>query len=94
MSSAESIIYKVELSRNAERYLERLDRPTQMRIVSALRRLAIGPYVETNDCKPLASRFGEYRLRVEKYRVIYSIDDDILLISVIDIGSRGDVYKK
>jgi mRNA interferase RelE/StbE len=94
MSSAENIIYKVDLSRNAGHYLERLDRPTQSRIVSALRNLAIDPYAEAVDCKPLAGRLGEYRLRVGKYRVIYSIDDGILLISVIDIGSRGDVYKK
>jgi mRNA interferase RelE/StbE len=94
MNSAGDIIYRVELSRNAERYLERLDRPTQTRIVVALRHLAIDPYVESLDCKPLAGRAGEYRLRVRKYRIIYSVEDGVLLINVIDIGPRGDVYKK
>ena len=52
MSSAGNIIYKVDLSRNAGHYLERLDRPTQSRIVSALRNLAIDPYAEAVDLIP------------------------------------------
>ena len=94
MNSAGNAVYKIELSRDAERYLDRLDRPTQMRIVAALRRLAASPYNPDLDCKPLAGRSDEYRMRVGKYRIFYTIDDGILQIYVIDIAPRGDVYKK
>lgn len=36
---------------------------------------------------------GYYRLRVGDYRVIYTADNNVLLIRVIEIGNRGDIYK-
>ncbi|MGQ9558559.1 MAG: type II toxin-antitoxin system RelE family toxin [Desulfurispora sp.] len=93
MNSAGGSIYKVVLSHNAERYLGRLDRKTQKRIVFALRRLASNPLDNQLDIKPLRGRAGEYRLRIGPYRIIYTLQRDVLLVYVVYIGTRGDVYK-
>lgn len=85
--------YKIELARPAANYLSRLDKPTQKRIVSALKLLASDPSNSILDIKPLAGRFGQMRLRVGNYRIIYRLENDILVIYVIAIGSRGDIYK-
>lgn len=37
---------------------------------------------------------GIYRLRVGKYRILYEVNDEELLVYLMDAGSRGDVYKK
>jgi len=85
--------YKVELARPAANYLSRLDKPTQKRIVNALRQLASNPANDVLDIKPLTGRSGQLRLRVGNYRIIYRLENDILVIYVIDIGSRGNIYK-
>ena len=85
--------YKVELSRPAANYLSRLDKPTQKRIVTALKQLASNPDTNLLDIKPLVGRTGQMRLRVGNYRIIYTIENDVLIIYVIAIRPRGDVYK-
>lgn len=88
------MVYKVRFSRDAASYFSRLDKPTKQRISDAIDQLAINPYDRTFDVKPLVGRGDEYRLRVGKYRVLYTVNEDTVLIYVVDINSRGDVYKK
>jgi mRNA interferase RelE/StbE len=45
------------------------------------------------DVKPLKGFKDFYRLRISKYRIVFEIKNDVLLINVIKAGSRGDVYK-
>ncbi len=71
-----------------------MDKPTKQRISDAIDQLAINPYDRMPDVKPLVGRGDEYRLRVGEYRVLYTVNDDTVLIYVVDINSRGDVYKK
>jgi mRNA interferase RelE/StbE len=44
-------------------------------------------------CKQLAGDSGFYRIRVGDYRVIYSIEDDVLLVLVLKVGPRRDIYR-
>ena len=54
--------------------------------------LAFDPYASNNNVTKLQNREG-YRLRVGDWRVIYEINDDQLLILVLKIAPRGEVYR-
>lgn len=62
------------------------------RIVEAFDRLAIDPRGPGLDVAPLRGRPG-FRLRIGGWRAIYQVEEDRLIILVLDIGPRGDVYK-
>ena len=86
--------YEIRWSRKAASYIKRLGPDSRKRIVTAVERLAADPEDASLDVKPLQGRPGEFRLRVGDYRIIYEPEHAILLISVITISPRGDVYKK
>ena len=83
-------IYRVVLERRAENALDALDRQTRLRISNALSRLAENPLTAPN-VKALAH--GGFRLRVGDYRILYNIDDEVLVILVVKVGHRRDVYR-
>jgi mRNA interferase RelE/StbE len=83
--------YRIEISRRAQRYLSGLARELQGRMQAAIDGLA-------NEPRPLGVQklHGEedgYRIRVGDYRILYEIRDDVLLILVIKIGHRREVYR-
>ena len=82
--------YRIEFRPAALRELRKIDRSTQPRIQGAISLLAIDPRPPAS--RPLRGRDG-YRLRVGDYRIIYTIDDGVLLIVVVSIGHRRDVYR-
>jgi mRNA interferase RelE/StbE len=57
------------------------------------RMLLLSPDPLGDDVKQLRGFDDKFRLRIGKFRVIFSIADDLLLIEAIKAGSRGDVYK-
>ena len=86
-------VYKVELSNQAERTLSRIaERETTLypRVANALDDLERDPF----QGKLLKGELkGRYSYRVGDYRIIYSIRQHELLVLVIDIGHRRDVYR-
>lgn len=91
--SAKKKAYAVELSKNVSNYFRKLDMPTKKRIKNSLYSLSEDPYNPAFDSKPLAGRAGQFRLRVGNYRIIYTLEDVIRVLYVMEIGPRGDVYK-
>jgi mRNA interferase RelE/StbE len=79
--------YKIKYEKGCLKYLNKLDRCSQVRIISAINQLPCG------DVKKLQGNSEDYRLRVGKYRIIFNKDDDYLVISIIEIAPRGEVYK-
>ena len=79
---------KIVYDKPAVKFLKRQSRETQERIISAIHKLP-----GSGDVKPLAGHVNEFRLRIGGFRVIYTIENDILIVRVLDIGNRGDVYK-
>lgn len=85
---------KIKYEKSAIKYLKSLQRPQRDLILAAIDKLTRHP--AEGDIKPMSGyKDGRYRLRVGKYRVIYKYinDYDIEILCVMDIGSRGDIYK-
>jgi mRNA interferase RelE/StbE len=82
--------YRIEFRPAALREVRKIGRSVQPRIQGAISLLAHDPRPPAS--RPLRGRPG-YRLRVGDYRVIYTIDDGILLIVVVTLGHRRDVYQ-
>ena len=85
--------YKVTFSSDAEKVLFKLDKPTARRIFKALELLAADPYHHANTKKMKGYEGEHYRLRMGNFRIIFEIMNNELIIFVIRIGPRGDVYK-
>uniref|UniRef100_UPI003D2BFBE4 type II toxin-antitoxin system RelE family toxin n=1 Tax=Paenibacillus oryzisoli TaxID=1850517 RepID=UPI003D2BFBE4 len=66
---------------------------TRNRILNHIQILAQDPKHPELYIKKMQGTNNQFRLRIGSYRVVYSIFNDILVIVVIKVGSRGDVYK-
>ncbi|MCX4738707.1 type II toxin-antitoxin system RelE family toxin [Streptomyces antibioticus] len=77
----------------AQRQLRSISRPDAMRILTALTLLGDDPYREDADIKKRTGPSGLYRLRVGSYRVAYQINDGELVVLVVKVGARRDVYR-
>ncbi|MET9366138.1 type II toxin-antitoxin system RelE/ParE family toxin [Streptomyces sp. NPDC006711] len=85
--------YAFRFTAAAQRQLRAIDRPAAMRILAALTSLGDDPYREAADVKKLTGPSGLYRLRVGNYRVAYQVLDGELVILVVKVGDRRDVYR-
>ncbi|MEO3782735.1 type II toxin-antitoxin system RelE/ParE family toxin [Actinocorallia sp. B10E7] len=85
--------YAFRFTAAAQRQLRAISRPDAMRILTALTALGDDPYCEGADVKKLTGLSGLYRLRVGNYRLAYQINDGELLILVVKVGDRRDVYR-
>ncbi len=83
---------RVAVARRALKVLSALPRPEQQRIRAAIDLLAAGP--RPPGCIAIVGEAHAYRVRVGHYRIVYEVFDDRLLIHVILIGHRRDVYRK
>ncbi len=83
--------YRIELRPAAVRALKRLDPPSRRRVQGAIALLATDP--RPPSARALRGRPG-FRVRVGDYRILYTIEDEILLIVVVTVGHRRDVYDR
>ena len=81
-------IYKVNFEKSAQKFLDKQPKPQRLRLYKAIYKLPDG-----TDIKKLKGQ-ELYRLRVGDYRVLYTIDDGIKVITIENIDNRGDVYKR
>ncbi|MHB8279068.1 MAG: type II toxin-antitoxin system RelE family toxin [Candidatus Humimicrobiaceae bacterium] len=84
------LLYEIVFSQKAKKQLFKLERLIQERIISALERIKIRP--ESYITKLVGD--PGYKLRVGDYRVIMDIDKSKLLVLVIKIGHRKNIYEK
>ena len=83
--------YRIELRPAAARALRKLDPQVRRRIQGAIALLADDP--RPPAARPLRGR-PALRVRVGDYRIIYTVADDVLLVVVVTLGHRRDVYER
>lgn len=81
-------IYKIEFEKAAQKFLNKQDKAQRLRLYKAIYKLPNG-----TDIKKIKG-YNLYRLRVGDYRILYSIDEVVKIITIENIDNRGDVYKR
>lgn len=81
--------YQIVLEKPAQKFLKRLNRTDKERVLRAIYKLPEG-----ENIKRLKGHQDLLRLRVGDYRVIYTVNNGKLVVCMVDIGNRGDVYKR
>jgi mRNA interferase RelE/StbE len=84
--------YRVEFSRSAEREFDQLPQHVSARLASRINALAANP--RPPGVLKLTGRTTDlYRIRVGNYRVVYAIKDDLLVVLIVSVGHRNEIYR-
>ncbi|GAA4745113.1 type II toxin-antitoxin system RelE/ParE family toxin [Gordonia alkaliphila] len=83
--------YRITYVASAAKALRKLDKQTARRILQAIEKLADDP--RPPGCITLQGGHGELRIRVGDHRVVYDVEDDELIVLVLRLGHRRDVYR-
>ncbi len=83
--------YRVELTNAARRELVNLEADIRQRVAAAIGALADNP--RPPGSVKLEGKNGGYRIRVGAYRIVYHINDSALLVTVVKIAHRREVYR-
>ncbi|MBD2434639.1 MULTISPECIES: type II toxin-antitoxin system RelE family toxin [Fischerella] len=86
------MIYQVEITSRAAKQLKKLPEDIKLRIEEKIQELAENP--RPDGVVKLEDSEDTYRVRVGKYRILYEVKDDLLIVKVVKVGHRKDVYKK
>jgi mRNA interferase RelE/StbE len=86
------VTYRIEVAPAALRQFRKLDRAAQRRVQAAIELLATEP--RPSGAKKLVDGNGEWRVRTGDYRIVYEIQDNVLLILVAAVGHRRDIYER
>jgi mRNA interferase RelE/StbE len=84
--------YRVEVTPASRRSLRRLDRQAQRRVQAAIELLATDP--RPPGAKALQGRRGYIRVRTGDYRIVYTVRDEVLLVLVVALGHRREIYER
>jgi len=87
--------YEVVIENACRKYIKKLDLPERRALVKLIRTLAANPYPP--KCETLETGKGAptlYRIRSGRHRIIYTIRDEQLLVLVVRIGDRKEVYRQ
>ncbi len=84
--------YRIDVAPAALRQLRKLDRTAQKRVQAAIELLAEEP--RPTGAKKLVGGDGEWRVRTGDYRIVYETHDDVLLVLVVAVGHRREIYRR
>ena len=83
--------YSVKIAPSAERQLRKFDPQVRRRVQAAIDLLAYGP--RPPKAIQLVGGSGEWRVRTGDYRIVYEIHDDELIVLVLRLGHRREIYE-
>ena len=85
--------YKLIIKRSAAKEIESIgQKKTRRRIVQRIQELAENP--RPPGCEKLLGKHPRYRIRQGPFRILYEIKDDELIVYVVKVAARRDVYKR
>ncbi len=84
--------YKIEWKQSAKKELKKLDKQIVPRILQAVENLVDNPY--PSGSKKLIGSDSIYRIRVGDYRIVYNIKSSVLIIEIIKVGHRREIYRQ
>ena len=85
-------LYQIQLTKTAEKQLRRLPKKDLRRIDAKIRELAKNPYMDGSG--KLMGAVDLRRVRAGDYRIVYSVESTILVVTVVRIGHRREVYRR
>lgn len=85
--------YEVVFKKSAFKELQSLPQRVQQKVLDAIQLISSNPYTELLQIKKLKGADHLYRIRIQDYRVIYLIENQIIKITIIKVGHRKDVYE-
>lgn len=80
--------YKIKINKRSYKFILKQEKAQQKRILNAVNKLP-----DVGDIRSVQGCDGVYRLRMGDYRILYTVERDILTVYVIEIGNRGQIYK-
>ena len=85
--------YSVRLKASAAREIEQIEpKKVRRQIVNRIGALAEDP--RPPGCEKLSGQSNRYRVRQGAYRIVYSVEDDVLVVFVVKVGHRSTVYRR
>ena len=84
--------YEIRIKASALKAIKKLGKQIRGRIVARIVELADDP--RPRGCTGLSGPGPFYRVRVGDYRIIYEVEDDVLVVLVLKVGHRRDVYRR
>lgn len=91
----EKFTYEIQYTKAADKFLKTHEE-VRDRYETSIRELLVGDHPEKIDVKKIKGKRNDYyRIRLDGYRVVYTIiNDKIVVIVTLLAGTRGDIYKK
>jgi len=86
-------MFTIRFSKSADKAMQKLPRGIAVRIFAELRAIAADPSAYRGDWKPLKGTANQWRLRVGGWRAICEWRDAELLLLVVKVAAKGDVYQ-
>ena len=82
--------YNIEIKRSAHKEIEKLPKNDLKRVLAKIESLAENP--RSFDCQKLSAQ-EKYRVRAGDYRILYSIEDNVLIVFIVKVAHRREAYR-